>query len=102
MFRVVAETPWYRVDFWERFEEGEMEAWAEGLRQLHRDAAGAHVFRARLGWLQATIAMAKKGELHVSLLLQSGPDYLDEVRMFLNLEQSALPSIADEVAELAR
>lgn len=100
-FRVGAETAWFRASFEEHLDAEEIGAWAAGLRQLHSDQSSAHIFRAHRSWLQVTIAMGKKGELHVSILLQNAPDYLDEVRMFLNLDQRDLPTIADQIADLA-
>jgi hypothetical protein len=102
LVHVVAQTRWFRVDFHEYFVEGELEEWEAGIRRLHRDMAGSYTFRAMHNWLQVTYAMGKKGELHISILLQNAPDYLNEVRLFLNLDQSYLPEMANRIAEFGK
>lgn len=96
---ITAKTHWFQVSFGDHLIVGETEEWAAGLRKLHGDMAGSYVFRSMHGWLQITYAMGKKGELHVSIQLQHSPDYLNEVRLFLNLDQSYLPAMADQILE---
>lgn len=100
--RVQAGTHWFRVDFTESLIFPETDDWAEGLRQMHRDMAGSYVFRSLHGWLQVTYVMGKRGELHVSIQLQNYPDFLNEVRFFLNLDQTYLPKMAAEIEEFGR
>ncbi|MGV3615108.1 MAG: WapI family immunity protein [Fimbriimonas sp.] len=99
--KAVARSHWFEVVISERLELGELVSFSQGLRELHAAMAGAYVFRSLTGWLEITFAMAKREELHVSIRLQSAPDYLNEVRLFINLAQSDLPRIADGVEELA-
>jgi hypothetical protein len=100
--RVTAQTPWLRAELDERLEREELSALAAALRKLHADMAGAHVFQTRQNWLELTIAMAKRGDLHVSIRLQSAPDYLNEVRLFLNLAQGQLPTLAERIEDMGR
>jgi hypothetical protein len=98
--KATARSHWFEVVISERLERGELAQLAAGLRDLHTKMAGAYIFRSLTGWIEITFAMAKRGELHVSIRLQSAPDYLNEVRLFINLAQSDLPGIADRVDDL--
>ena len=82
------------------YEPGEMATVAAALSELDAARAGAYRFVPMANWGEIVFAMAKKGELHISVRLQSAPDYLNEVRLFLNLRQDALPSIAGGFAGL--
>lgn len=74
--------------------------WAERLADLSEEGAGAATIRSYSGQFQATFAMAKKDELHVSVILQDAPDYLNEFRLFLNLPQSSLLAIIDALPSI--
>ncbi|CAN5695063.1 hypothetical protein BH11ARM2_BH11ARM2_33460 [soil metagenome] len=98
--RLKAGCAWAWADIAVEMEPDEPAAWAETLARLAEDGAGAVTLRSHSGQLQATFAMAKKSELHVSLVLQNDPDYLNELRLFLNLPQSDLIAIIDAVRSI--
>jgi|GEM_PF-2738725 len=97
---IIAETPWLRAWVISQLSEDEVRDWAYALEQLQIDGFGSHSFHAREGWGELTFVMGKRGHLHLSLRLQSAPDFLDEVRLFMNLEQSELPEIVRQLREL--
>jgi hypothetical protein len=66
-----------------------------GLDALIAADSGAFSWTARENWVALTFVMAKRGELHLSVVLQQPPDYLHELRLFLNLKQSDLGQIRD-------
>lgn len=86
---------WARADIEFDIGRDEPRRWAERLADLAEEGAGAATVRSYSGQFQATFAMAKKDELHVSIILQDAPDYLNEFRLFLNLPQSSLLAIID-------
>lgn len=93
--QVEIRTAWLFGRLTDRLRKEESENLAESLHALAEAAAGSTTFRAQENWLEATFAMAKKDELHLSLRLQSAPDYLNELRLFLDVPQSRLPEIVD-------
>lgn len=98
--RVEARTGWLSAGFDAPVDEDEPRLWAADLATLLAAGAGAATLRPRHGWMETTFAMAKKDELHVSVHLQNAPDYLHEVRLFLNLRQSELAEIAAGCQEM--
>lgn len=98
--RVSASTGWCTAAFEERLTDEEIQDLADRLQTLAAEGAGSFTFEAFYNWLRLTFAMAKKDELHVSVTLQSAPDYLNELRLFLNLPQNSLPAIAESVRNL--
>ena len=90
---LTARTAWFesRLDF--PISLAEIEALDRELARLEIDLAGSFTWRAEANVLEMTFVMAKRGDLNLSVRLQSPPDYLQEVRMFLDLKQADLPFI---------
>ncbi|RYG43977.1 hypothetical protein EON79_15905 [bacterium] len=97
---IEAQTQWVWTNLFWRLDPPEPLAWADALERLSVQGYGAETIRSHSGHFQATFAMAKKDELHVSVLLQYEPDFLDEFRLFFNLPQSELPRIIWEFRQL--
>lgn len=91
---------WFRGHFETAFLASEIEGLALGLEDLHRDQAGSFEHDAYDGDMHITFAMGKRDDLAISLRLNSQPEFLHELRLFLNVEQSALPDIVNQVRSL--
>jgi hypothetical protein len=95
---IEAGTHWLSARVAEPLPAAEIAALARSLRELQREDAGHIVFRSHSGAVELTFVMAKRGELHLSVRLQSAPEYLDEVRLFLNLRRDDLPMIVETLS----
>lgn len=97
---VRARTHWLTARFEETLDEDEATGLAERLSALAEAGAGVAELRPLAGWAELTFVMAKRERLHVSVRLQSAPDYLNEVRLFLDVPQEDLPAIVDALRAL--
>ncbi len=98
--RAEVRSAWFRVELVDELACDEVADLADALRALHSAGAGAHVFLARENWIELTFAMSKQGQLAVTARLQWEPDYLNEVKLVLHLDQSYVPTIAAELDSL--
>lgn len=79
----------------------ELKAAAMALADLESSGAGHYHWQLTEGSLDLMFAMAKKGELHVTVRMRSAPDYLDEVSALFELAQADLPRLRSEIFALA-
>ena len=89
-----AETNWFKGTVSTAFFPNELEAFVVGLKKLHEDCAGAYRFESTdEKAIELTFAMGKRGDLAITLRLQNRPDFLNELRVTVNVDQSYLPGI---------
>jgi hypothetical protein len=92
---VGASCGWAQASFRAKLGSVELAELVTGLDALVAADSGAFSWTARENWASLTFVMAKRGELHLSVVLQQPPDYLHELRLFLNLRQVDLGQIRD-------
>lgn len=92
---VSAGTQWFKGGFEAEFHTKEIAAVIHELERLHVELAGGYRFQAYEGTVDMTFAMGKRGDIAVSVRLQYSPDYLHELRIVINIDQSYLPGIID-------
>ena len=92
---VRASCGWAQASFRANIQATELDELLGGLDELIAAESGAYNWTARENWISLTFVMAKRGELHLSVVLQQPPDYLHELRLFLNMRQGDLGQIRD-------
>ena len=81
MTEVRASTGWCQAGVLLQLREDELPRLAEGLRKLAEEGHGSFLWTNEGGEVRIEIVMAKRGETHWSVRLQSPPDFLHELRL---------------------
>ncbi|RYG22038.1 hypothetical protein EON82_17840 [bacterium] len=87
---VGASTGWCEAKIPLNLSDDELPRLAEGLRKLAQDGHGSFLWTNEGGELRIEIVMAKRGETHWSVRLQSPPDFLHELRLVFVGDQDDL------------
>ena len=92
--RVEARTAWCHAHIDLALGEDELPRLADGIRRLSRDGHGSTLWINGGGEVRIEVVMAKRGETHWSVRLQSPPDFLHELRLVFVGRQDELEGLA--------
>lgn len=95
--RIEANTAWCRAEIALSVSQEELCELGRGLENLGKTGHGSFLWRNYGGEIRLEVVMAKRDETHFSVTLQSGPDFLHELRLVFVGRQTDLPRLAEEV-----
>ena len=96
--RAEAATAWCRAAIPLALGPEELPRLAAALRRLAEDGHGSALWTNEGGEVRIEVVMAKRGETHWSVRLQSPPDFLHELRLVFVGRQDELPGLAESLS----
>ena len=94
---VEARTAWLGAEIPLSLGSDELPRLAAALRRLDEEGHGSALWTNEGGEVRIEVVMAKRGETHWSVRLQSPPDFLHELRLVFVGRQEALAGLAESL-----